>query len=549
MLPARMGLAGPMGPTEKRRSELVGGLYLVGARGKFCALITERQLTIERFDGKGVRLDLSAIDRMRHLKIPMLPSGSILLGLIAIYLGITTIVAPISWLAVGTGASIILANLVSRYSILAIETGSGDRHLISGSESNLLKLCLIVDRVRHGSPIEEALLGLENLESEVPVFPSITDASGQLRQQSRTSLPEYFPQMSLAQERKEDLQPETGFVTDEKSDSFGFPSIGGFSEPGEVGEYEIREAIDTHGPGSSTKQNAYERAWGVTEAPNWYQEKEEAKISDNRINTAFSDAAKDLDMFAPGGLFDSEASTETVGNEMGLFDFDRDVVAVEEVDKPQSSAQMIKRAHEEFGAPSEPYSGALLPPPTDEAVREECRAGVVRQARARQELRNQRYSELGIQATNLEDYPALNKLASTMSGTGAAKSIRRRGASGGWLARLLSPSSSLDGRESSSRTSSEIETERFQTSQHVRLRSDQDHQSELTSRIRTLRNTNIGSSTAKDKLDSIVRNLSGERNENRFIVDGPNDSLKFSQLKPTSSREDPNPLPGLRRLG
>ena len=549
MLTVRMGLAGPMGPTEKRRSELVGGLYLVGARGKFCALITERQLTIERFDGKGVRLDLSAIDRMRHLKIPMLPSGSILLGLIAIYLGITTIVAPISWLAVGTGASIILANLVSRYSILAIETGSGDRHLISGSESNLLKLCLIVDRVRHGSPIEEALLGLENLESEVPVFPSISDASGQLGQQSRVSLPEYFPQMSLAQERKEDLQPETGFVMDEKSDSLGFPSIGGFSEPGEVGEYEIREAIDTHGPGSSTKQNAYERAWGVTEAPNWYQEKEEAKISDNRINTAFSDAAKDLDMFAPGGLFDSEASTETVGNEMGLFDFDRDVVAVEEVDKPQSSAQMIKRAHEEFGAPSEPYSGGLLPPPTDEAVREECRAGVVRQARARQELRNQRYSELGIQATNLEDYPALNKLASTMSGTGAAKSIRRRGASGGWLARLLSPSSSLDGRESSNRTSSEIETERFQTSQHMRLRSDQDHQSELTSRIRTLRNTNIGSSTAKDKLDSIVRNLSGERNENRFIVDGPNDSLKFSQLKPTSSRDDPNPLPGLRRLG
>ena len=258
-----MGLAGPMGPTEKRRSELVGGLYLVGARGKFCALITERQLTIERFDGKGVRLDLSAIDRMRHLKIPMLPPGSIFLGLIAIYLGITTIVAPISWLAVGTGASIILANLVSRYSILAIETGSGDRHLISGSESNLLKLCLIVDRVRHGSPIEEALLGLENLESEVPVFPSISDASGQLGQQSRVSLPEYFPQMSLAQERKEDLQSETGFGLGEKSDSFGFPSLGGFSEPREVGEYEIREESDPHGSSSSTKQNAYERAWGV----------------------------------------------------------------------------------------------------------------------------------------------------------------------------------------------------------------------------------------------------------------------------------------------
>ena len=544
-----MGLAGPMGPTEKRRSELVGGLYLVGARGKFCALITERQLTIERFDGKGVRLDLSAIDRMRHLKIPMLPSGSILLGLIAIYLGITTIVAPISWLAVGTGASIILANVVSRYSILAIETGSGDRHLISGSESNLLKLCLIVDRVRHGSPIEEALLGLENLESEVPVFPSIRDATGKLGQQSRVSLPEYFPPMDLAQERKEDLQAETGFGIDEKSDFFGFPPVRDFSEPEEVRVPEIREASHAQESSYSTKQNAYERAWGVTEAPNWYQEKEEPSISDNRIDTAFSDAAKGLDMFAPGGLFDSEASTESVGNDMGLFDFDRDVVAVEEVDKLQSSAQMIKRAHEEFGAPSEPYSGALLPPPTDEAVRQECRAGVVRQARARQELRSRRSSELGIQTTNLEDYPALNKLASTMSGTGATKSIHRRVSSGGWLSRLLSPSSSLDGRESGKRTSSKIETERFQTSQHMRLRSDQDHQAELTSRIRTMRNTNIGSSTAKDKLDSIVRNLSGERNENAVTIDGPNDSLKFSQLKPTSSRDDPNPLPGLRRLG
>ena len=544
-----MGLAGPMGPTEKRRSELVGGLYLVGERGKFCALITERQLTIERFDGKGVRLDLSAIDRMRHLKIPMLPSGSILLGLIAIYLGITTIVAPISWLAVGTGVSIILANVVSRYSILAIETGSGDRHLISGSESNLLKLCLIVDRVRHGSPIEEALFGLENLESEVPVFPSIRDATGQLGQQSQVSLPEYFPPMDLAQERKEDLQAETGFGIEEKSDFFSFPSVYDFSKSEEVREPEIREASHAQESGSSTKQNAYERAWGVTEAPNWYQEKEEPSISDNRIDTAFSDAAKGLDMFAPGGLFDSEASTESVGNDMGLFDFDRDVVAVEEVDKLQSSAQMIKRAHEEFGAPSEPYSGALLPPPTDEAVRDECRAGVVRQARARQELRSRRSSELGIQTTNLEDYPALNKLASTMSGTGATKSIRRRGASGGRLSRLLSPSSYLDGRESGKRTSSEIEVERFQTSQHMRLRSDQDHQAELTSRIRTMRNTNIGSSTAKDKLDSIVRNLSGERNENAVRIDGPNDSLKFSQLKPTSSRNDPNPLPGLRRLG
>ena len=549
MLDVRMGLAGPIGPTEERRSELVGGLYLVGARGKFCALITQRQLTLERFDGKGVRLDLSAIDRMRHLKIPMLPSGSILLGLIAIYLGITTIVTPISWLAIGTGAAVILANVVSRYSILAIETGSGDRHLISGSESNLLKLCLIIDRVRHGSPIEEALIGLENLESEIPVFPSIRDATGQLGQQSQASLPEYFPPMNPVTNRKDDLQAEKRFVDNEKSDSFDFPSIVDFSESEGVGESDSRAASNSHELIASTKQNAYERAWGVKEAPNWYKEKEEAEITDNRIETVFSDAAKGLDMFSPGGLFDNETSTESVGIEMGLFDFDQDVVSDKNFDKPQSSSEMIKRAHEEFGAPSTPYSGALLPPPTEEAVRQECRAGVVRQARARQELRIRRSSELGIRATNLEDYPALNKLASTMTGTGAAKITRGRGASGGWLSRLLSPSSSLDSRESGKRNSSEIETERFQTSQHVRLRSDQEHQAELTSRIRAMRSGNIVSSTAKDKLDSIVRNLSGGRNEQTIMIDGPIESLKFSQLKPTSSKHDPNPLPGLKRLG
>ena len=121
-----MGLAGPIGPTKKREAELIGDLYLVGARGKFCAVITERQLTIERFDGKGVRLDLAAIERMRHLKIPMLPSGTVLLGLISIYLGFTTIFPPMNWVAIGLGALVIISNIMSRYSILAIETGSGD---------------------------------------------------------------------------------------------------------------------------------------------------------------------------------------------------------------------------------------------------------------------------------------------------------------------------------------------------------------------------------------------------------------------------------------
>jgi len=538
-----MGLAEPNGSTEKRRAELIGGLYLVGARGKCCAVITERQLTIERFDGRGVRLDLAAIEKMRHLKIPMLPSGTVILGMISIYLGITTIFAPMSWLAVGLGASVIIANIVSRYSILAIETGSGDRYLVSGSEANLLKLCLIIDRVRHGSDIPEALLGLENLESELPTFPALRDVTGQLGQVPLAVLP-ITAETNTVVKREQNHESILGIQTDYNLNIFD-PQLS--PESPEL----VKEGSGLSGVSVSntSKQNAYERAWGVQEAPSWYKEKESDSNGSTRIDSAFSDAAEGLDMFSPGGLFDSNSVSEASNaNDMDLFDFEFNPPP-EPDERPHSSAQMIKRAHQEFGAPTEPFSNSLLPPPTEDAVREECKAGVVRQAKARQELRSQSLNGLGgVQAANLDDYPALRGLASTMSGSRSSGVKSKVPVSGGWLSRLLRPGSSINSSKGEDAYSTnEIETERFQTTQHMRLRSDQEHQADVSSRLREMRKNNHAS-TARDKLDSIVRSLSGEEDSPR-LLDGSNDSLRFNQLKPTSSKEDPHPLPGLRRLG
>jgi len=539
-----MGLAGPSGPTEKRRAELIGGLYLVGARGKCCAVITERQITIERFDGRGVRLDLAAIERMRHLKIPMLPSGTVLLGIITIYLGITTILSPMSWLAVGLGAAVIVANIMSRYSILAIETGSGDRHLVSGSEANLLKLCLIVDRVRHGSDIQEAVLGLENLESELPTFPALRDVTGQLGQEPLAALPN-TTQTDITENMGCINEPFLGIGKNSDVKMFD-PPLSAEATRLEIEENDEKEAPIHY----SSKQNAYERAWGVQEAPPWYKEKKTDSKEITRIDSAFSDAAEGLDMFSPGGLFDSNPiSEDSETGEMGLFDFEfgRPSPAIE---RTNSSSQMIKRAHEEFGAPTEPFSNSLLPPPTEDAVREECKAGVVRQAKARHELRSKGVGGLeGVQAANLDDYPALKGLASTMSGSRSSGVKSKAAVSGGWLSRLLRPNSTSANRINGENTDStnEIETERFQTTQHMRLRSDQDHQADVSSRLRAMRKINH-SSTARDKLDSIVRSLS-EEEDTPLPLDGPNDSLRFNQLTPTSSKEDPHPLPGLRRLG
>jgi len=545
-----MGLAGPNGPTEKRRAELIGGLYLVGARGKCCAVITERQLTIERFDGRGVRLDLAAIERMRHLKIPVLPSGTNLIGLISIYLGITTIVSPINWLAVALGASIIISNIISRYAILAIETGSGDRHLVSGSEGDLLKLCLIVDRVRHGSSMEEAMLGLENLETEIPTFPSLRDVSGEIRDVSGEIRGNQIASLPL----------HTKTIADPHQEG-GFPTMGMFG--GEEGA-SIPEAIsestnivnggniEARGVPNFSKQNAYERAWGVQEAPTWYKEKKAEPEANSRIDSAFSDAAEGLDMFAPGGLFDSETvtdSSKTRHEEMGLFDFEFESPKQELVEQPFSSSQMIKRAHEEFGAPTGPFHEALLPPPSEEAVRDECKAGVVKQAKAMHELRSKSNNGVSYtQSANLDDYPALKGLASTMSGSRTSSVKPKAGVSGGWLSRLLKPSRSINREKRDGGVAeNEIETERFHSTQYMRLRSDQDHQADVSSRIRSMK-TIPQSSTAKDKLDFIVSGLSGNEVGNPALNDN-SDSLKFNQLKPTSSTDDPHPLPGLRRLG
>ena len=541
-----MGLAGPNGPTKKRDAELIGGLYLVGARGKFCAVITERQLTMERYDGKGVRLDLAAIDRMRHLKIPMLPPGTALLGLISVYLGVTTIFSPMNWLAIGLGVSMIISNIISRYSILAIETSSGDRHLVSGSESNLLKLCLIVDRVRHGSDMQEAVLGLENLDSEVPTFPALRDTTGQFGKSPVAALP--MGAKTFVAENSEDGDKSIfGFGVEHESPIFGSQILPEVPELPFSGSPEGTDSDE-----NTLKQNAYERAWGVQETPTWYREKEADSRDSSRIDSAFSDAAEGLDMFSPGGLFDAGTPAEIPSpGDMGLFDFDADSHMPEITERPDSSARMIKRAHEEFGAPSEPFSRARLPPPTEEAVREECKAGIVRQAKARQELRTQSLNGAGtIRAANLDGYPALKGLASTMSSGSRNGKKAQTEVSGGWLSRLLRPSGTISSSNVRHKQEQirDIETERFQTNQHMRLRSDQDHQADVSSRLRNMREASRPS-TARDKLDSIVKGVYGDAEEVGLLPVESHDSLRFGQLKPTSSKEDSNLLPGLRRLG
>ena len=176
--------AGLNSPTGEGKTELLGNLSLVGVKGAFCAILSDRELTLERSDGKGLRLSLAAVNRTRHLTIPLLPNGLVPLGIISIILGLTTISFPYGLIPISLGFLAISLNIFSRYPIISIDTNSGDRHLIAGSESSLLRLATMISRLIHGSSMDEARIGLENLEKEMPIFPAFAHAGGVFTQHS-----------------------------------------------------------------------------------------------------------------------------------------------------------------------------------------------------------------------------------------------------------------------------------------------------------------------------------------------------------------------------
>ena len=548
---------------DEEKSELFGNLSLVGSGGRFVAVLTKRQLTLERFDGHGIRLSLASISRMRHMKVPLFPSGTVPLGLLAIYLGTSVLMPPYAMVAMAGGSLTLLGYVLSRTSVLAVETEAGDRHIISGSEGVLLRLCLMVDRVRHGSTIEEARMGLEHIDAELPAYPAFTDAGGGLPEpKGLLELPEEESFLATVPE------PESHFT------GFSAPTPPSTTAPAAAStepifpwesEVVAADTVPTYEPPPVPQEearSAYERAWGREEAPQWYEE----KPAGSRIDSALGEAAVGMDLFGEGGIFDAETpasysppttSSPTASHpapETGVGSYINAAgPPVVEARQPTSS-QMIRRAQGRFGETG-PYTGPSLPAPTDSAIREECRPGVVKQARARQALLGSGGSSQPVlDASSLEEFPGLSRIATSMS-SGRVRAPRRKAfRKPSWISALLgattpairntdgtyaSEYSDEDGQEARSGT-------RFQSSQHIRLRSDQDHQADVA--VRARQGPADPPASAKDAMDRLVGRVSGEEERVPTELTGQDGGLRFSQLRRTSSKGDPHPLPGIRRL-
>lgn len=532
--------AGLNSPTGEGETELLGNLSLVGVKGTFCAILSDRELTLERSDGKGLRLSLAAVNRTRHLTIPLLPNGLVPLGLISIVLGLTTMSFPYGLIPISLGFLTISLNIFSRYPIISIDTNSGDRHLVAGSESSLLRLATMISRLIHGSSMDEARIGLENLEKEMPIFPAFAHAGGTFTNHSSKLPMNNNKILELPSDlRKNTIQ--TSLSSDYMGENFESEKVNIQNSSMDFSQLNEKNA----------PKSAYESAWN-TPPPPWYKEKQRISENEenltysidkneNRMDSVLSDAAgqlemfgEGLDMFGEGGLFGQNIDSHD--DIFPIKDAEK-IQKIENIPTQISSSQMMKKAYETYGSPDSEYQRSYeLPRPNEEAVREECKTGIVQEARAKQEIKGRnRELQYSYESTNLDSYPSLKKYANKGNNHFFTIKNNPNSISSSLLNRLFRPSA-ISVKKPHSQSLSD---NRFQTSQHLRLRSDQEHQSSTIFRSRRL-NKNIENYDAMEKIESIVSRVSNDDLSQR--------RLTFKNMRKTTNSEN-NKLLGIRKLG
>ncbi|MEC9119807.1 MAG: hypothetical protein VYC33_00590 [Candidatus Thermoplasmatota archaeon] len=571
--------AGHNARLDEGDSELFDNLNLVGISGRFCGILTERQLTFEDYSGYGIRINLSNISTLRNINLAKLPNSFLTIGAIGVWVGATIITSPIGWAVAATGALSVFGYLKLKNPVLSIETNAGDKYLVTGTQSELLRLCMMVDRVMHGCTIEEAKVGLQELEEERKRLLAQNQPRALLEapdtlDNSESNIIEAEPAAMISHSTETTNSIPTASVVAQPSFSQPVSQDGGI-----FASLDASDAIPATAPNypttSTDSRSAYERAWGREEPPEWYHEKDPSQ--EDRLDEAFSDAMGS--MFGEGGLFgvDSPASNPNPTNyedsepsiDFSLFDdapatptppttgittpASYSPTTTPNPDRPVSSSQMIRSAqfrHGQSEANNSPTWG--LPSPTQNAVREECKPGLVKTAKARSawQTENQNQS-LSIPNTNPEnfeeDFPALSKLANSMT-NGRIRSSAGKPRKQNWIASLLSPTqprrqyADVYGDEDGKAHAGEA---RFRSSQLLRLRSDQDHQADVASRAKEMTSTN-GPSSARDALDNVVARVAyGEERES--TSKSASEQLRFSQLRPTTQKGDRR-LPGIRQL-
>ena len=225
--------------------------------------------------------------------------------------------------------------------------------------------------------------------------------------------------------------------------------------------------------------------------------------------------------------------------------------------RSMSSAEMIRVANGMNRSPVSSFSNSMpLPEPTDEAVRIECKPGLVKRAKAQQSLHRKAEIIASLPApTDLGEFPGLSRMASSYEeGRLSVRKLPVKRKRVGLIERLLVPR-----YRSYERKSVDYSTEygdpdgvevssgaRFQSKQHLRIRSDQEHQADINNRITRINSTEP--STAKDALDRVVNRVSRGEEHSPTELGSEQPLLRFNQMRRTSNSNEKGHLKGIKRL-
>tara|TARA_B100000214_G_C23972404_1_gene630827 strand:+ start:1754 stop:3415 length:1662 start_codon:yes stop_codon:yes gene_type:complete len=552
---------------------------LVGVRGKFRIEITQRQLVLSNDVRKGIKLDLASISRTRSIDIPTIPGGIIIWGSAACYLGATILIPPLGYAVSLLGGLSVLSHFIFKTPALVIETNIGDRHIIQSrlnDQEVLLKVHMMIEKVSNGQSVRDAKNILErefrheNKANVVPKAllnaPSINDLVPDVNVDSQ--LGGSFA--SISESRFENNFEESNIQLFDNQDSVIEDQ---FSKP-IIPDMGYNEVIQ--------KPSAYEQTWGRNE-PEWYNEKKPSSLLQSSLEDATETMETDIFGFGfgAGGLFDSEPAKSSSNEPVNYLSPEKTIAPEqyisnnyqdnehinsifgseysteeENVKRSMSSAEMIRVANGLNRSPMNNYSRSL-PEPTDEAVRNECRPGLVKRAKAQQSLHRKAEIIASLPApTDLGEYPGLSRIANSYGGgrlTLRKQPVKKKSTLS-LIERLLVPrhrnyerreldySSEYgdpDGIEAS-------EGARFQSKQHLRIRSDQEHQADINNRLRKINTTEP--SSAKDALEKVVNRVSRGEEHSPTELNSEQPLLRFNQMRRTSNSNDKGHLKGIKRL-
>jgi len=597
-------------------NEKFGPLKMAGVDGQITAVLTNENLLLERSDRKGMRIDLDTITRIRHHHVAFTPPLVTLFGVLAILSSFRIFTGVVQYYSFILGTIALLAWLLGRRPALCIDTKQGDRHLLHGRDHLLHRLYTILDRMSDGYTLEDAVIGLEELQQ--PELGLIGDIEDIRHEAGSVAIAEAELQMVGVDES---LGQALAKLHRNKSPNTTPSEI--MSRPSNLPQ--------------PTDSSAYEKVWGRGE-PDWYSEKEsnqtsmmerstkalaeqreQRKVTTSGYDTPFQlpdysnqpssssvttvpvddiNPSPPLNRAHAAALEASEASFDS-GGLFDMFDeldsaseYSANTPPLNEIPSPSTQLPAVTQPSWKRSPDSKVSSytmlseaaGPNLPEPTRIALRSDLptNPGLVASAAVKiteeqpplPEQLQRSFDRLNTPHP-LESYPALSRMQKQYSrdsrirvsrsysrSRGALKAIREWVKPG--LKRMEKGGKSItrkiigagDGYrdvygDDDGNQNDDYKDTQLNSTQILRLRADQDSQSDVQARLRLL-TTNGGGAIADDLANRTLRGISSSSKSEGFTLSGMeskklNAPQNFNGM--VASNEPAPRFAGMQRLG